>query len=199
MRKIGILLGLPLAALFGLGGYFLAGYYPIGADSPHWPITTELITLVREASIERQASDVRRPEHLASPELIRRGAGNYAAMCAACHLAPGKPASELQAGLYPQPPELALMDIDDEARAFTIIKHGIKLTGMPAWGSSHSDEDIWALVAFLKQLPGLSAEEYLALSQLGHNHGSLQMHLEGESQPPADPHAHHDGHTGHSH
>lgn len=76
-----------------------------------------------------------------------------------CHLAPGVSKSETRSGLYPQPPNLATVRIP-AAQAFWAIKHGIKMSAMPAWGSSHDDETIWSLVAFLQILPTLTAEQY---------------------------------------
>jgi hypothetical protein len=109
---------------------------------------------------------------------IKQGAGNYDEMCSSCHLKPGIQSSEMFAGLYPAPPVFKLEGIDDEQRAFWIIKHGLKMTGMPAWGASHSDNDIWALVSFLLVLPDLNQERYLELVSMsqGHSHGDGEGH-----------------------
>jgi hypothetical protein len=95
-------------------------------------------------------------------------------------------ATELSRGLYPAPPALAELGAPDPARAFWVIKHGIKASGMPAWGKSMSDEYIWNMVAFLQKMPEMSPEQYQALvaSSGGHDHGG------GESMP------HHDGMQG---
>jgi mono/diheme cytochrome c family protein len=86
-------------------------------------------------------------------------------LCVSCHLAPGVTKSELRAGLYPHPPNLAEEDIRDPRRTFWTIKHGIKMSAMPAWGKSLDDEVIWDLVAFVRQLPNVSPETYRQLSQ----------------------------------
>ena len=85
--------------------------------------------------------------------LLRQGAGNYNAMCMQCHLAPGMQGTELSRGLYPPPPDLTRETVD-AAGAFWVIKHGIKASGMPAWGRSMGDEYIWNMTAFVQQLPG---------------------------------------------
>jgi mono/diheme cytochrome c family protein len=95
---------------------------------------------------------------------ISAGAARYSALCVGCHLAPGTMKSDLRKGLYPHPPNLAQVDIRDARRAFWIIKHGIKMSAMPAWGSSLNDEAIWDIVAFLRQMPGMSPETYQQLS-----------------------------------
>jgi mono/diheme cytochrome c family protein len=156
----------PLASLAGVTAivfviaaiYVRAGWYDIGADSPHWRVTTSIIETVRERSIERHAAEIRVPD-LTKQELILKGAGQYAAMCTQCHLAPGKSESEIRPGLYPKPPDLSKVRIDPRI-AFWVTKHGIKMTAMPAWGQGHDDATIWSIVAFVTKLPDLSPEAY---------------------------------------
>jgi mono/diheme cytochrome c family protein len=144
-------------ALLGFA-YAWAGAYNIGADAPHWPLTYRFLTMIRSRSIQHHAASIPVPK-LDDPALILKGAGQYAAMCTGCHLAPGMHASELRSGLYPQPPVLAGEHIDPR-EAFWIIKHGIKLTGMPAWGATHDDDTVWSIVAFVRKLPGMTSAQY---------------------------------------
>lgn len=166
------LLGLVLALLLGLAVFIASGAYDIGADAPHGRPVYTLLAALRDRSIAARTADLRVPA-LGNAALVRRGAGNYEAMCSGCHLAPGAPRSELSRGLYPAPPQLARASPEDPARAFWVIKHGIKASGMPAWGRSMADQDIWGLVAFLQQLPKLDAAGYreLVASSGGHSHG----------------------------
>jgi mono/diheme cytochrome c family protein len=76
--------------------------------------------------------------------------------------------SELRQGLYPLPPNLSQVRVDPKD-AFWIIKHGIKMTAMPAWGASHSDQAIWTIVAFLKKLPELSPAQYKTMTANTHD------------------------------
>ena len=69
----------------------------------------------------------------------------------------------MRQGLYPQPPNLSAERVGPRA-AFWVTKHGIKMTGMPAWGASHDDDTIWAIVAFLQELPTLDRETYERLT-----------------------------------
>lgn len=147
-----------LALILGLAGYIYSGLYDMGADSPHWRLTGSMLTMLRERSIERRAAALVVP-NLDDPTLILKGAGQYAAMCTGCHLAPGITDSEIRPGLYPQPPALAKLRVAPR-QAFWVIKHGIKMSAMPAWGSSHDDATIWSLVAFLQKLPGMTPEDY---------------------------------------
>jgi mono/diheme cytochrome c family protein len=70
--------------------------------------------------------------------------------------------TELAQGLYPQAPDLAGKLEHTPAQQFWIVKHGIKMTAMPAWGRTHSDELIWDLVAFIRTLPSLAPAQYEA-------------------------------------
>jgi mono/diheme cytochrome c family protein len=148
------------------------GFYNVAADEEHSPLTLRLLATARDRSIAVRAAKIDVPE-LADPQRVRRGAGNYNSMCASCHLKPGAEETEISRGLYPKPPEFVRSTTADPARAFWVIKHGIKATGMPAWGKSMEDSYIWDMVAFLKQLPQMSAEEYRAEVRAsgGHSHG----------------------------
>nr|WP_194789873.1 cytochrome c [Pseudomonas sp. UFMG81] len=155
------------------------GLVNVGADDPHFPAVHAFLAMARERSIEVRARDIEVP-NLKDEALIIAGAGNYNAMCMGCHLAPGVERTELSQALYPAPPDLTRTGVGgNPAAAFWTIKHGIKATGMPAWGKSMDDPYIWGIVAFLDQLPRMNAEQYAGLvaSSGGHQHGG------GESQP----------------
>jgi len=142
----------------GLGLYAYSGLYNIGADEPHWPVTYDLAQMVRDRSIHLRSEDIEVP-NLDDPQLILKGAGQYAAMCTGCHLKPGVDNSELRRGLYPLPPNLSKVRVDPKD-AFWVIKHGIKMSAMPAWGKGHDDATIWSMVAFLEKLPGMTPAQY---------------------------------------
>jgi mono/diheme cytochrome c family protein len=150
-----------LLAVAAIGIY--SGLYDVGADADHAPIVARLIALARNRSIAARAREIKVPK-LDDPELIATGVEHYSEMCTDCHLAPGLEESEIRPGLNPRPPELAKRRQPDPARDFWIIKHGIKMSGMPAWGTTHDDAAIWAMVAFLQKLPTLSAADYKRMS-----------------------------------
>jgi mono/diheme cytochrome c family protein len=141
-----------------------SGQYDVAADAPHWDVTTRAMATIREHSIEARAAGLTVP-NLADPALIALGAEHYAGMCTGCHLAPGMGDNEMRQGLYPKPPNLAARRDRGPAESFWIIKHGLKMSGMPAWGVTHDDEAIWGLVAFVQQLPTMDAAAYAALTQ----------------------------------
>ncbi|OZA29414.1 MAG: cytochrome C [Hydrogenophilales bacterium 17-61-9] len=206
---MGVLATLVVGVAIGAAVVY-SGTFDVSADTPHSPLVHRLIETTRERAIERRAREVAAPANLADAERVRRGAGNYAAMCMECHLAPGQANSEIRMGLYPAPPDLARPASTPEniaARQFWIIKHGIKATGMPAWSKGGiEDEAIWDMVAFLQQMPALTPGQYLALveSSDGHSHGGItdmkDMHGESGGTPTAPPKARgHDNSDGHAH
>ena len=119
---------------------------------------------------------------------IVTGTEHFAAHCAICHGAPGVPKGEIAAGLYPQPPNLdhAAKQLSP-AELFWIVKNGIKMSGMPSW-ADHSDDELWATVAFLEKLPGMTEQDYaqlvIASIARGGHHGSDQH------QTKPDDHSH---------
>lgn len=181
MRFLGAtLLGLLLVSMTGIA-FTYSGLVDPGADQPHSRPIHWLAENLRRRGIDKRAKDIQAPD-LADPALIRAGAGNYEAMCATCHLKPSVSDSEMHRGLYPQPPALGTTSRPTTPEhAFWIIKHGIKASGMPAWGRSMDDQTIWGLVAFLQRLPQLTPEAYEAAVEQS----------EGHSHPePSDDHQH---------
>ncbi|HEY8435285.1 MAG TPA: cytochrome c [Sphingomicrobium sp.] len=144
------------------GAFVYTGVYNIAADAPHSGLVSGLLQELRERAIARGARDIPVPRDLGDPRRIAAGAGLYQEMCTGCHLGPGIEASELNQGLYPSAPDLARTDLPP-AQQFWTIKHGVKLTAMPAWGKTHSDDLIWDMVAFIQKLPKMSPQQYKAL------------------------------------
>lgn len=138
------------------------GAYDIAADAPHTRPVYWILDQLRDRSVATHARGIAAPADLMAPLRISTGAGLYAEMCSGCHLAPGMEKTELSQGLYPQAPDLAKGDDLTPAEQFWIIKHGVKLSAMPAWGRTHPDPLIWDMVALVRTLPKLSAAQYKA-------------------------------------
>jgi mono/diheme cytochrome c family protein len=167
MTKVGIGMAATLAALAIGGGVFIgAGVYNIGADDHHTKIVLALIEQLRERSIGARARTID-VHYIDDSQRIAAGAEHYAALCVGCHLAPGVTKSDIRPGLYPHPPNLAQEQMQEARRAFWIIKHGIKMSAMPAWGRTLDDAAIWEIVAFVRKMPEMTPESYERLSQ-GH-------------------------------
>lgn len=169
-------------------GFVWSGVYDIGADTPHSVPVKKALQSLRERSIAVRAQALELPPDLDDGVRVAAGAPHYAEMCALCHLAPGMLHSELRDGLYPQPPSLLEPTRRDPRTMFWVIKHGIKMSAMPAWGKSHDDDAIWSIVAFIRQLPSLSQPEYRALAgeaplHDGHVHGSVGTEPQSHHAP----------------
>lgn len=171
-----------IAVLVAAAAAFLwSGAYNFAADARHSEPVLSMIAFARERSVKVRAHDIKVPP-LGEQMLITKGAGNYDAMCARCHQAPGRGHTELSRGLNPSPPNLA-GHVVQPAAAFWTIKHGIKASGMPAWGKSMHDRDIWSLVAFLQKLPSMDQTAYRRLVEQsgGHSHAGAPMNGQGEA------------------
>lgn len=153
-----------VAVLLILAGFaallIYTGAYNIAADAPHLAPVYSLLNAVRQRSIAVRAAGIAVPVDLGDSKRIAAGAGLYNEMCSGCHLGPGLERSEISQGLYPRAPELARGLAATPAEEFWAIKHGIKMTGMAAWGPTHNDTLIWDMVAFLQKLPGMTAAQY---------------------------------------
>jgi mono/diheme cytochrome c family protein len=165
MRKVTLAVIVVLfSGALGAALFVESGLYNIGADDHHTKVVLALITQLRNRSIEARLGSIK-PQLTATPAMIKSGAEHYAVLCVGCHLAPGVAKSDLRAGLYPHPPSLAHEDIQESRRAFWIIKHGIKMSAMPAWSKTLDDAAIWDVVAFVRKMPDLTAEDYQHLAQ----------------------------------
>ncbi|SRR6266508_2674713 len=180
----GVLLAAIGAAAFGIYG----GLYNVAADVPHTQPVFWLMTTVRERSIDVRATGVVVPGDLADPKRLASGAGQYAEMCSSCHLAPGMKRTEISQGLYPRAPELRRGSCLTPAEEFWVVKHGLKMSGMPAWGVTHNDELLWDIVAFLRKLPELTPDQYQALVKSApRTHEQMMQEMESGEM-------HHEGH-----
>lgn len=128
------------------------------------PLRWVLVT-AREASIKRRARDIQTPA-LGGTEQVENGFRTFREMCAMCHTPPGRQVMMMSKGLNPEAPPLAeLVEDMTDAELFWVTKNGIRFTGMPAWASSHNDQDIWDVVAFMKASVNTQAADYDAFDR----------------------------------
>lgn len=185
---LGIVLTL---AVLGVGVLLFAwsGIYNVAATKPHWGITLSLIEMLRDRSISVRSDDVGEPD-LDNAKLMEAALTHYHEMCRLCHGAPDYQPEEFAKGLYPHPPNMTSGHVQEErsrAEIYWIVKHGIKMTGMPAFGPTHSDPELYGLVALTMEIPQMTPEEYRRQvqrmsSEGGHGHGS-ESPAHGEADP----------------
>lgn len=182
MKKLlSLILASLILAFIALG----SGAYNMAATEKHWGITEKIIEWVRESSIEARARNLEVPS-LDNAAVLLKGAEHYNAMCITCHLAPGLKPTELSIGLYPQAPVFHQRgSVDDPVKKlehlreyFWVIKNGLKMTAMPAWGLSHDDDSIWAMAVFVVKMSQMTPEQYgnLISSAKDHSHDHEESH-----------------------
>ena len=182
-----LVLGFVLAIVCGAALIYV-GAYDVAATRHHWPLTEWVLDTARIRSIKARAAGITPPTGLESEANILVGTEHFADHCAVCHGAPGVPKGDIAEGLYPQPPNLAVTSKRfSDAELFWIVKHGIKMTGMPGW-SDHGDDELWATVAFIRKLSGMTLDEYAKLVAQVMSHG--EQHHHRPSTPTGEVHQH---------
>jgi mono/diheme cytochrome c family protein len=144
------------------------GYYPIAASQPDPGGVGWILGAITDHSVERESAGLKAP--VLSAADIREGGGHFKGMCQRCHGGPGAPREDFAEGLNPQPPNLAESTDDMSAgQVFWIAKHGIKMTAMPAFGKTDSDDELWKVAAFVKQMSKVTPQQYAAIPN-AHQH-----------------------------
>jgi cytochrome c553 len=154
-----------LFAVLGLIGFLVAasGLIPIRASSGHWAITRWFLKFSMTRSVATHTIGMKAPP-LGDRALVIKGAGAYDLSCRPCHGSPDLPEPRVAQAMLPRPPYLAPVAGERSApELFYVIKHGLKFTGMPAWPAQSRDDEVWAVVAFLLELPKLDAAAYRRL------------------------------------
>lgn len=164
--KIGLKTVAALLLLGALGGlaFMYSGLYNVAATHPHTTLGYWVLHTAMEYSVRRHARGIRTPD-LSDPALVQKGFRHYHESCVTCHGAPALRPTAIGLGLEPKGPYL--MDRVQHwsaAELFWITKNGVKMTGMPAWQLSHDDAEIWAIIAFLQELPRISPQAYRRLA-----------------------------------
>lgn len=180
--------------LFVIGAlaFIYSGVYNIAATAPHLGLVRWVLNTTQVRSVEERADQAPEPPPV-DPAMLQHGFQHFREMCVVCHGAPGVERGEFGKGMNPTPPDLGRMAQRYNARElFWVIKNGLKMAGMPAFGPTHSDEEIWGIVAFLQQLPGMSPQEYQRWVQQYGGTGGGGAHGESAQESAA-------GEGGHSH
>lgn len=171
---------LVLAGLAGLATIY-SGAYNVAATEEHAPVTRWALDTTFHNSVRSRAREMPAPPAF-TPAILAEGANEYKAMCQHCHAGPGVKRAEWAQGMRPLPPYLTEAAAHWSPReVFWLVKHGVKMSGMPAFGPTHDDAKLWSLVAFVKDLPAMTPERYAAFAD-GHEHGGSGGHG-GAAQP----------------
>ena len=167
MRSVVALAALVLAMALGAAAFVASGWYDISANVQHTQAVYSLLEKTMHQSVRLRASGIDAPA-LDAGGMVSRGAACYLDKCVQCHGGPGVAQAEIGRSMQPLPGPL----VDASAKwrpqeIYWITRHGIKMSGMPAWQHRLPDADLWALVAFMQHLPTLTAAQFRALAASG--------------------------------
>lgn len=159
-----------LIALLGVAGY---GWSLIrrGFSAHDEPSALEAFAARTARSLAVPASyrSLKNP-YPPTPENIREGLEHFADHCAVCHANDGSGDTPFGRGMYPKPPDMRqpLTQNKSDGELYYTIQHGIRLSGMPAFGEKGrtDDESSWKLVLFIRRLPKLTPEEIREMERL---------------------------------
>ena len=164
MKIILAWLALCIAIAASSVAFVYSGMADVAATSSHWAVTRWILSTAMESSVRKHARGITPPASFDGEDHVHEGARAYDAMCASCHGAPGRDPGVVGKGLNPAPPLLTKAADDwSPAELFWVTANGVRMTGMPAFGRTHSDDELWDLVALVKRLPRMSTAEYQAL------------------------------------
>ncbi len=176
-------------------GTLLAWLANRGLSAREEPSAVEAIAArkFRRLATPRAERDRRNPV-APSPQVLAAGRAHFADHCASCHANDGSGNTEIGRGLYPKAPDMRLAATQSltDGELFSIIRNGIRLTGMPAWGSGTPGDDLgtWHLVHFIRHLPRVTEEELSEMRQLNprspaeiEKEHEIERFLAGEGSP----------------
>lgn len=160
---IGVVFGVVLVALGGAAVVY-TGSFNTAATVPPSRIEKRIATFALDKSVAKRAPARTNPLP-ATPETLREGLREYRGHCLVCHGAPGVDPGAIGQGLNPGAPDLSLPRVQarTDGQLFWITSEGIRMSGMPAFGPTQDEDEIWHMVAFLRHLPELSEEEVAQL------------------------------------
>ena len=147
------------AVLAAAGGFVVLRNGALKADRSPMAVEAAVARRLVNLSIPASQRDATNP--LTAPHTWRTAVDDFRGQCAMCHGHDGRGRTPIGPRMYPPVPDLAAPEIQQfsDGALFSIIQHGVSWTGMPAFRSSHSDEQTWRLVAFVRQVPALTAAD----------------------------------------
>jgi mono/diheme cytochrome c family protein len=180
----------------------MSGHAPVAAANRHSGLIEWYLNMASDEAVDHGGESVHPPAGLDAPEVQKMGMQHYVEMCQTCHGGRGVAASEIGQGLYPRPPKLERHLRARIEPTYWIVKNGIRDTGMPAFGPTHSEQELWAIAAFTVAMPHMTPEEYAQKAKevaAMPEEGEHEMAGPGAAAPPSaavtppalnEPHGH---------
>ena len=198
-RIVGIIILIPVLLILAGGLLFLRG----GISTRDEPSGAEkfMARRARHLAIPIAARELKNPLPPA-PELLAEAWTHFADHCALCHGNDGRGRTEIGRNLYPKAPDMTAAETQSlsDGELFYIIKNGVRLTGMPAWGADTPQDDraSWQLVHFIRHLPNITEAEIHGMEALNpvspaelKEKAEEEQFLEGGDPPPSSSHLTH--------
>jgi mono/diheme cytochrome c family protein len=169
LKTIGIVLATVVACIIvaaaGAVAFVYSGIYDVSASQPDNAIVAWAVHETSDHSVDARMDANHEPRDLDQPQNIQAGGHVFGENCVVCHGGPGLEPTRVTQGLNPQPPNLFRKGRKPNMNEmFQFIKFGVKMTGMPAFGKTLSDDQIWEVGAFLRKAPGMSPEDFATLT-----------------------------------
>lgn len=160
LRAVLLLVGVALVG-GGVAAYTIASRGLSTRVAPS-SIETAIALTMRKLATPRAARNAVNPVAPA-PEVLEEALTHFADHCATCHANDGSGDTDIGRSFYPPAPDMRAARTQQlsDGELFSIIEHGIRLTGMPAWGTGtpEGERGSWGLVHFLRKLPSLTADD----------------------------------------
>jgi cytochrome c553 len=160
------------AAAIPLLGLVIAwsGLLPLGASSGHFALTRWLVESTKRRTVKARSLSTPMEgakKTLDDPAQIRLGAGYFQIGCRSCHEPPGAEPARALRYMLPRPAHLVdRVGLWEPEELFWIVRHGLKFTGMPGWPSQGREDEVWAVVSFLRRMPEMDVAEYRQVAGL---------------------------------
>jgi mono/diheme cytochrome c family protein len=188
------------AAAVAAAAIWTAGANGLSARTAPTAVERLLSRAARRWAVPRAARGAVNPI-VFSPEVWAESRAHFADHCASCHANDGSGRTEIGQNLYPKAPDMRLADTQNltDGELYWIVENGIRLTGMPAWGSGDgNDTDTWKLVHFIRRLKDLGPGELKVMQGLNpkspaelEEEQADERFLAGETPAEPSPHVHH--------
>lgn len=177
-RAVAALLGVVLAGLL----FAWSGIFNIAASSGHWAVTEWFLHWTMRNSVKTHSFFDSPKDPIATDGQLVSAAGHFAAACASCHGAPGQRPSPVMQEAMPPAPDLAVNAREwTDGQLFYILRHGVKYSGMPAWGAPGRDDEIRRMVAFVRRLPEMTPAQYRTLAGEAQGAGTTDVRALGSN------------------
>ena len=188
----GIIFGILLVAA-GAAAVVYTGSFNTSAEKPPGKMERTLAQFALNKSVARRAPNRKNPLP-ATPETLRGGLAHFRENCVICHGAPGVDPGEIGQGQNPGAPDLTLPRVQarTDGQLYWLVDEGIRMTGMPAFGPTHGENELWQIVAFLRHLPEITEQEKAQLKgekeEAEHHHEEAPPSAKPEhTHPPGTP------------